>query len=159
MLGPCESRGNGILGKTPSDWFKKMWSSSLHRKLKSKRTGSYSATSSRKVLVKKWLQMLPALKTRSPPGPRSSAISGWISLYSTAWEMPWTLQITPKGSPGFVLSTTWHTLISHSWTHLFVKLKDIFLPVRCFYGGRGISSEFSHLYYQDVQTISWEALN
>lgn len=50
--------------------------------------GSYSATSSRKLLVKKWLQMFPALKTRSPPGPRSSASSGGISLYSTTWETP-----------------------------------------------------------------------
>lgn len=68
--------------------------------------GSYAATSSRKVLVKKWLQMFPALKTRAPPGPRSSAVSGWISLYSTTWKEPCTLQTTPKGSAGLLFSTT-----------------------------------------------------
>lgn len=63
-------------------------------------SGSYSATSCRNALVKKWLQMFPALYTSSPPGPRSSAVSGGISLYSTTWAIPCTLQTTPTGSAG-----------------------------------------------------------
>lgn len=72
--------------------------------------GSYSATSCRKDVVRKWLQMFPALYTNSPPGPRSSAVSGWISLYSTTWETPRTLQTTPTGSAGYAFSTTWHMI-------------------------------------------------
>lgn len=61
---------------------------------------SYSATSCRKALVKKWLQMFPALNISSPPGPRRSAVISRISLYSTTWATPRTLHTTPTGSAG-----------------------------------------------------------
>lgn len=56
--------------------------------------------------MKKWLQMLPALLSRPPSGPRSLAVSGLISLYSTTWGTPSTWHTTPTGSSGYAFSTT-----------------------------------------------------
>lgn len=56
--------------------------------------------------MKKWLQMLPALKSRAPLGARSRTVSRSISLYSTTWGTPSTWHTTPTGSSGYAFSTT-----------------------------------------------------
>lgn len=67
---------------------------------------SYSDTNFRKSSVKKWLQILPALNISLPLASRFSAVFRVISLYSTTWYLPSTLQTTPTASVGNAFSTT-----------------------------------------------------
>lgn len=87
--------------------------SSYHRKM------MYLETSLRKSNVKKWLHMLPALNMREPLSLRSSAVFSVISLYSTTWYFPATLQTTPTASVGNAFSTTCnYDMVKISWTLL-----------------------------------------
>lgn len=70
------------------------------------RKKSYSDTNFRKSSVKKWLQILPALNISLPLASRFSAVFRVISLYSTTWYLPSTLQTTPTASVGNAFSTT-----------------------------------------------------
>ena len=64
-------------------------------------------TRSKKSHVKKWLQMLAALKVRLPSGLRFLAVSCVISLYSTTWYLLSHKQNTPTGSVSNAFCTTY----------------------------------------------------
>lgn len=92
---------------------------------------SYWTTSLRNEKLKKWLATFPALNIRRPSALRFSAVAKVISLYSTTWYSPSTLQTTPTASVGFVFSTT----CKHHNTCVTIT---IFLHViRTFCGGWG----------------------